>query len=187
MDFTTLSLSELDAKQRWYEARGTRFLDQIAAIRAEIEARRAAASDQEPTNSPTDENEGEPDTRIRSVVHPRYKARYGKARGCGDWLHQTLADLTLRAVVVDEDGEPSSKLMLDVAEFDAILLANGINPHNWNRHTPGWQGRLRMSGRACLVSVVRREGGFRLTDGSQCAAPATFLAQITKAKPEATA
>jgi hypothetical protein len=156
-DLSTMTIDELNAKQRWYEARGTRFLDQIAAIRAELEARRLAA---------------QPRPSKGSVVNPVYKARYGKARGCGDWLHQFLACRTL-----DQDQK------LIVPEFDALLVANGVDPHGWNRTTPGWQGRLRMSGRACLVSVIKRDGGIRLADGSQVTAPTEYVASLAKPKP----
>lgn len=112
-----------------------------------------------------------------SVVAGKYKAKYAAraaekkrpkvlARGCGDWLHQTLAKQTLT-----EDGS------LDVEKMDEILDANGITKHrNWNRSTRGWQGRLRMSGRLALEPIVAEQGELKVTPkGDAIPAPKTWI------------
>lgn len=121
-----------------------------------------------------------------SVVARTYKQKYAErameikrkpkgvskkaiARGNGDWLHLTLAKLTL-----DEKGK------LRVGDFEAILDANGIQHSHWNRTTPGWQGRLRMTGRLALQRVVAEaDGELVLPDGSTEKAPRTWVAKHT--------
>ncbi len=159
-DLKNATASELQAKQRWYEARGTRFLDQIAEIRAEQERRskeqQVDAHVQDERRAYDDlygegahkERDVDPKT-SRSVVAPAYRQRYasqGNKRGCGDWLHRLLDELCL------------VKGKLDVATFEAILDANSVKHQHWNRVTPGWQGRLRMSGRVALQTVLKKVG-----------------------------
>lgn len=102
----------------------------------------------------------------KSVVADKYKSRYaarGNPRGCGDWLQSTLAPLTL---------DPKGKLR--VPEFEAILEANGVRHAHWNRTTPGWQGRLRMSGGAALRTIVANAAVLVLADGVEVEAPVAF-------------
>ena len=106
------------------------------------------------------------DQRPNSVVRHTYKARYAEkpARGlskkagkrtCGDWLAVQIGQLCL----TESD-------QLDVAKFDALLDANGIERHHkWNRTTKGWQGRLRMSGRMVLARVVAEANGELVVPG----------------------
>lgn len=103
------------------------------------------------------------DTR-KSVVAQSYKIRYAEravssrgkkgvdkkvvADSCGDWLALELASLV----------RPTKKSRLDVGLFCAILEANGIDPTNWLKDTPNWQGRLRMTGGLALRAIVAEAG-----------------------------
>ena len=121
----------------------------------------------------------------RSIVAPTFKTRYHDraaemkrvpkglnkkvlGRGCGDWLHRTLALHTLT-----EKGD------LDVALLEAILTENGVKHEHWNRTTNGWQGRLRMTGRLALQRVVA-EHGYIMIDGTKVDAPKSWVAQYLK-------
>lgn len=98
----------------------------------------------------------------RSVVAPSYKAKYAAraasntrrpavlARGCGDWLHQTLAKATL-----DKKGK------LNRAAFEAILDANGLDPAKWAHRN---NGGCRMSGGLALRTVVAEAGTLIIGD-----------------------
>lgn len=123
----------------------------------------------------------------RSVVATSYKTKYAlravegrkpkavskkaAARGCGDWLHFTLAQLTL---------DPKTN-KLDVDRFSAILDANGVDHAHWNRTSKGWQGRFRMTGRLALQRVVAEADGELLVpeaDGERIvAAPRSWVAK----------
>jgi hypothetical protein len=110
--------------------------------------------------------EEEPERKSGGIVKGKYKARYaarGNPRGCNDWLQNTLAPLTL-----NEFGK------LRVAEFEAILDANGVKHAHWNRTTNGWQGRLRMSGGIALRTKVAEQYGLMLPDGELIEAPVEF-------------
>lgn len=117
----------------------------------------------------------------RSVVASAYKRKYAEraltarkpkavskkaaARSCGDWLAMTIAQICL--------GE---KDQLNVATFEALLDANGIEHAHWNRTTKGWQGRLRMTGRLALQRVVAEaDGELELPDGSTLVAPRSWV------------
>lgn len=120
--------------------------------------------------------------RARSVVATAYKAKYAQraieakripkgvsrkaiARSCGDWLALQIARLCL-----DE------KQHLRVPEFEALLSANGVAHAHWNRTTPGWQGRLRMTGRLALQRVVAEaDGELVLPNGERLNAPAMWV------------
>lgn len=104
-----------------------------------------------------------PDPIFRSVVAPSFKAKYaerGNPRGCGDWLHRTLARYTL-----DENKK------LDVKAFLSVCRRNGVDTSHWSTVTPGWQGRLRMSGRLALAPLVASCGFLTLPDRSKLKAP----------------
>lgn len=99
----------------------------------------------------------------KSVVKTAYKAKYAeraltakpvkgvskkaRARSCGDWLSVTLQKLTL--------GE---KDKVSIADFTAILDANGVDHARWTNRSKGWEGRFRMTGRLALQRIVA-EGG----------------------------
>lgn len=118
--------------------------------------------------------------RARSVVAVAYKARYAakaaakkakptvaEKRCCGDWLAKHLAALAL-----------DDKQKLVVPTFEAILDANGVKHHHWNRTTPGWQGRLRMTGRLSLQRVVADRAEFALPDGTTLIPPRAWCDRI---------
>ena len=114
----------------------------------------------------------------KSVVKREYKTKYklrareagikGKAakRSNWDWLAQTIAAVALN------DKE---KLMVD--EFLALLDANGIDHSRWTNRSPGWEGRLRMTGRLALQKKVVETGEIQLLDGDSQPAPAEFVAK----------
>lgn len=80
-----------------------------------------------------------------SVVRDYYRHKYaeqGHPNHCGDWLAVTLNNLV------------QGKTQTDLERFEAICNANGVSLDKYNRTTPGWQGRLRMTGRNLLVKKV---------------------------------
>lgn len=130
-----------------------------------------------------DEQLAEDTARARSVVATTYKVKYAErakvarkpkavtakvaARCNGDWLAFEIAKLCI--------GE---KNKLNVAVFEALLDANGVTHSHWNRTSPGWQGRLRMTGRLALQRVVAEsDGELELPDGSTIVAPKTWVAK----------
>lgn len=108
----------------------------------------------EPGESPEDDAE-----RKQSIVKPKFKHRYiehAKELGTNskiakrsnwDWLSQQLA-----AFCLDSKG----KINIDL--FTDVLEANGVDHSKWNRTVPGWQGRLRMTGRVALQKRVAESG-----------------------------
>lgn len=118
----------------------------------------------------------------KSVVSANYKKRYAEraltakkpkeisrkvaARSCGDWLAMEIAKRCI--------GE---KDKLDVAKFEEILSANGVDHSHWNRTSRGWQGRLRMTGRLALQRVVAEAGEMELADGSTVIPPKSWIAK----------
>lgn len=131
------------------------------------------------TTTPNTKVEGiaealENEVRSRSVVpvghkvHYREKAtaagRRDKAayRSCDDWLARQLAKLVLSA---------DKKRQLAIADFEALLDANGVKHDHWNRTSPGWQGRLRMTGGIVLRKAVANRGTLLLVDGTEVKAP----------------
>jgi hypothetical protein len=121
----------------------------------------------------------------RSVVKPAYKVKYrdqarargnmGKApkRSKWDWLAENLAYWCL-----------DSKAKIDIARFVAILELNGIEAPltRWPNQSPGWQGRLRMTGRLALQKLVAQAGVLRVPaeDGEieELVAPAEWAAKF---------
>lgn len=137
----------------------------------------------EAQNVAAEADEDEED-RPNSVVKSAYKAKYreraanmnrkpkdipAKAlkRSTSDWLAIELARRTL-----------DDKAKLVVPAFEAILDANGVKHDHWNRTTPGWQGRLRMTGRLALQRIVaEHDGHLNLPDGSTIVAPKSWTAK----------
>lgn len=105
------------------------------------------------------DEDGEESEGAGSVVSAKYKAIY-KERGnpshCGDWLAQTLCDLTH-----NPKGE------FDIEAFIAIIELNGILDHDrYARDTPGARGRFRMTCSQRLRKVIRTTGVLRTLDGA---------------------
>ena len=104
----------------------------------------------------------------KTVVKTAYKHRYqdrAKARGLtdkasrrgnGDWLQREV-----QAETIGKDGK------FDLAKFEAILDANGVDYSRWNRTSNGWQGRVRMErpartarrGLASFLALLRTPDG----------------------------
>lgn len=118
----------------------------------------------------------------RSVVQRKYKLRYkerarahdqkGKAakRSAWDWLAIELAAACLT---------PKAKLRVD--DFLALLEANAVDHSKWQNRSPGWEGRLRMTGRLALQRVVAETGVLRFPDGEVKDAPADWIAKYSNA------
>jgi hypothetical protein len=118
-----------------------------------------------------------------SVVQRKYKLRYkaraaangtrskASKRSAWDWLAQELAAATLTK---------QSKLRVD--DFAALLEANGIADPlgRWPNRSKGWEGRLRMTGRLCLQSIVAESGLLRFPDGETKEAPAEWVAKFLR-------
>lgn len=97
-----------------------------------------------------DEADAEDDEKTGSVVNEKYRAKYaelGHPTHCGDWMADMLNNLCL------------TKEGTDLIRFEAICEANGVDLSKYNRTTPGWQGRLRMTGRNLLAKAVWRNDG----------------------------
>ena len=141
----------------------------IAAAAAEAAERQEAADDAE-----IDEQIALP----ASVVNRKYKIRYKERAKAGghrskaakrsawDWLAQELAAATL-----------NEKAKLRVDDFLALLDANGVDHSRWTNRSPGWEGRLRMTGRLALQRVVAETGELFFADGDSKPAPEEWVAK----------
>lgn len=85
-----------------------------------------------------------------SVVAGKYRAIYAE-RGHPTHSGDELAVL-LNSYCV---GKKST----DLAVFERICNANGVDTSKYNRTTPGWQGRIRMTGRNLLAKRVYAADG----------------------------
>lgn len=123
----------------------------------------------EAADAATEEDDGE--SKGGSVVKDTYRARYaelGHPTHCGDWLANILNNLV------------QGKKATDLARFEAICEANGVDLSKYDRGNPGWQGRLRMTGRNLLAKKVYLAGGVLKTpiEGAdpEYRAPADWMA-----------
>lgn len=115
--------------------------------------------------------EEDEDKKGGSVVASRYRTRYkeeGHPNHCGDWLATLLNNFCV--------GDKNT----DLAMFERICGLNGVDTSKYNRTTPGWQGRVRMTGRNKLARVIFAAKKIVVPmlegDGSQeIAAPADWL------------
>lgn len=107
--------------------------------------------------------------RAKEARLPKGADRRAIARSCGDWLAVTVA-----AIVLDE------KRKLRVADFEALLDANGIAHAHWNRTTPGWEGRLRMTGGLALRTAVAREEQLFVPGGETLTPPRSWIAKYQR-------
>lgn len=117
--------------------------------------------------------------RPKSVVGRKYKLKYKamakdrglkgkeKKRSIWDWLAQTIAGECL-------DG--NKKLKVD--EFRALLDANGVDHSRWQNKSPGWEGRLRMTGRLALERVIAEAAVLKLADGEELEVPEADVARF---------
>lgn len=108
------------------------------------------ASADEAVNEEEDDEEEDDDKSSGSVVKTTYRIRYAEAghpNHCGDWLAETLNGLIL------------GKTATDLAKFEELCELNGVELAKYNRTTPGWQGRLRMTGRNLLARKIYLAGG----------------------------
>lgn len=128
-----------------------------AADEATAEDVRATESEEE--DEEAGEEEEKPD---RSVVKSEYRARYAEAghpSHCGDELAIRLNNLCL------------TKEGIEMARFETICAANGVDLSKYKRTGNGWQGRMRMTGRNILAGKVFAAGGVLKTGGLEGAEP----------------
>lgn len=104
-------------------------------------------------------------------VKPKGVAQKALERSCGDWLAVELAKR-----ILTEGKKPS----LRVAAFEAILDANGVKHLHWNRTTPGWQGRLRMTGRLALQRIVAENGALVVPGEGELVAPKAWCERVAR-------
>ena len=115
----------------------------------------------------------------RSVVGRKYKIRYrDRAREAGvrgkpakrsawDWLAQQMAEQTL-----------TPKAKTDVAALFEFFDANGVDHSRWTNRSPGWEGRLRMTGGLALRRQIAETGLLSLRDGTIVEVPAAELVRL---------
>ena len=125
--------------------------------------------------TPIDNNEASP--RKGSVVGSEFKARYAERAATsrvkkgvdrrvikqsnGDWMANELAALV----------RPTPRSKLDVPTLEAIFDANGVEHAHLSRTSPGWQGKLRMTGGLALRTIVANSGELLLPNGEALKAP----------------
>jgi hypothetical protein len=117
-----------------------------------------------------------------SVVQAKFKDKYlnnaralgikGKAakRSNWDWLSQQIAAVCL--------GE---KDKIRIADFKALLDANGVDHSRWTNTNKGWEGRFRMTGRVALQKVVANNNLMKFPDFmsvTQAVPPPDFVARF---------
>lgn len=156
---------------------------QIKAV--EIEAIENDETETEEADAIETEIEEADEPEVHSVVDGKYKARYREraanmarkpkdvsqkamARSTCDWL---AVELARRVLTQDK------KAKLIVEKLEAILDANGINHAKWNRTTPGWQGRLRMTGSIALRRVVAENNELALPGEEPLTPPKAWVAK----------
>ncbi len=103
----------------------------------------------EPADLGSDNDDDDDEYTPKSVVKSRYKEEYlarGDPSNNSDWLSKTIGPWT----------KPGKKL--DIEALEAIFDANGVKYSHYNRSTPGWQGRLAMSGRVVLRGHIATSG-----------------------------
>lgn len=112
----------------------------------------------------------------RTIVPIGYQQAYGRKGHCGDWLATQL-----EGVGRDKDG----KMVID--EWVQLFSDNGLDlTAKWanSAHTPGWEGRYRMSGRLQLEKAVLRVGALVNLDGTVTDAPNDWLAEMATKHPK---
>jgi len=114
-----------------------------------------------------------------SVVQAKFKDKYlnnaralgikGKAakRSNWDWLSQQIAAVCL--------GE---KDKIRIADFKALLDANGVDHSRWTNTNKGWEGRFRMTGRVALQKVVANNNALQVPTGGVLVPPPDFVARF---------
>jgi len=114
-----------------------------------------------------------------SVVQAKFKDKYlnnaralgikGKAakRSNWDWLSQQIAAVCL--------GE---KDKIRIADFKALLDANGVDHSRWTNTNKGWEGRFRMTGRVALQKVVANNATLKVPGGEDLVPPPDFVARF---------
>ena len=112
----------------------------------------------------------------RTIVPVGYQQAYGRKGHCGDWLATQL-----EGVGRDKDGK------MVIEEWTQLYSDNGVDlTAKWanSAHTPGWEGRYRMSGRLQLEKVVLRVGALVNLDGTVTNAPDEWLAEMATKHPK---
>lgn len=94
----------------------------------------------------SDEEEGKTGSVVKSKYRTKYKEE-GHPNHCGDELAEILNNYCL--------GDKAT----DLETFENICALNGVDTSKYNRTSPGWQGRIRMTGRNLLAKKVWAAGG----------------------------
>lgn len=122
------------------------------------------------------------ETKRNSVVPSKYKTLYKtKAQARGDRGKAAKRSVWDRFARIAREETLDDNEKTDVAKLMAFLEANGVDHTKWDSRTPGWQGRLRMTG----VNVLRRQtaetGVFYRANGEQIVlTDAELAALVTK-------
>lgn len=129
------------------------------------------------TTEETDEEEDSEEPIRGTVVKDTYKVLYaerGNPRHCGDWLAGILENQFNRIHDGRRDARFDRDLFLDMLEL------NGINTNaKWAMSTtPGWQGRLRMTGRLQLENLIIKTGKIMLSKNQTVTAPEDFVKHL---------
>jgi hypothetical protein len=115
----------------------------------------------------------------RSVVKVAYKLKYklrakeqglrGKAakRSTWDWVAQRMAEQTL-----------TKKAKTDVPALYDFLHVNEVDTSSWTNRSPGWEGRLRMTGGLALRRIVAERGTLFLRDGDEIEVPEAEMERL---------
>jgi len=119
------------------------------------EETKAREEEIEEAESPESGEEAEEEKEAKSVVDERFRLRYkeqGHPTHCGDWLAVTLINLT------------TNKQGINTELFEEICQINGVDTSKYSHSSPGWQGRLRMTGRNLLAKVIHKTGVLKLPE-----------------------
>lgn len=118
-------------------------------------------------------------TKRGSVVKAGYKVRYANRAVASGNNHKAARRSTWDWLAIEIAAEClDDKAKLRVDDFLALLEANGVDHTRWTNRSPGWEGRLRMTGRLALQKVVAEAGLLRFPDGEEKEPTSEWLAKF---------
>ena len=118
-------------------------------------------------------------SRKGSVVKKGYKVRYANRAVASGNNHKAARRSTWDWLAIEIAAEClDDKAKLRVGDFLALLEANGVDHSRWTNRSPGWEGRLRMTGRLALQKVVAEAGLLRFPDGEEKEPTSEWLAKF---------